>query len=71
MGWVSEGKDIQVNQQCCLSYSIKPFKDEIICDVAPLDVCDVLLGQPYMSQRHGEYESRLHSVIIKLGEKKY
>ena len=52
-------------------YSIKPFKDEIICDVAPLDVCDVLLGQPYMYQRHGVYESRPHSVTIKLGEKKY
>ena len=71
MGWVSEGKDIQVNQQCRLSYSIKPLKDEIICDVAPLDVCDVLLGQPYIYQRHGVYESRPCSVTTKLGEKRY
>ena len=71
MGWVSEGKDIQVNQQCRLSYSVKPFKDEIIYDVAPLDVCDLLLGQPYMYQRYGVYESRPRSVTIKLGENRY
>lgn len=71
MGWVNEGQDIQINQQCRLPYSIKPFKDEVICDVAPLDVCDVLLGQPYMYQRHGVYESRPRSVTIKLGEKRY
>lgn len=71
MGWTSQGRDIQVHQQFRLSYSIKPFKDEVICDVAPLDVCDVLLGQPYMYQRHGVYESRPRSVTIRLREQKY
>ena len=58
MGWVSQGRDIQVNKQCHLSYSIKPFKDEVICDVAPLDDCDILLVKLYMYQCHGVYESR-------------
>ena len=44
MGWVSQGKDIKVNKQCHLSYSLKPFKDDVIYDVASLDVCDILLG---------------------------
>jgi hypothetical protein len=34
---------------------------------APLDVCDVLLGHPYMWKRHAIYESRPRSVIITLG----
>ena len=71
MGWVSQGKDIQVNKQCHLSYFIKPFKDEVICDVAPIDVCDIMLWQPYMYQHHGVYESRPQSVTIKLGRKKH
>jgi hypothetical protein len=33
----------------------------------PLDVCDVLLGQPYMWKHHAIYESRPRSVIITLG----
>jgi hypothetical protein len=38
-----------------------------LCDVSPLDVCDVLLGQPYMWKRHAVYESRPCSVIVILG----
>jgi hypothetical protein len=56
--WLRQGRDLRVSQQCQLSYDIQPFKDEVLCDVAPLDVCDVLLGQPYMWRRHVVYESR-------------
>jgi hypothetical protein len=44
IGWLSQGWDIHVNQQRRLQYDIKPFKDEVLCDVAPLEVCDVSLG---------------------------
>jgi hypothetical protein len=63
----SQGRDLHVSQQCRLSYGIQPFKDEVLCDVSPLDVCDVLLGQPYMWRRHVVYESRPRSVIVTLG----
>jgi hypothetical protein len=67
IGWLRQGRDLRVSQQCRLSYGIQPFKDEVLCDVAPLDVCDVLLGQPYMWKHHAIYESRPRSVIITLG----
>jgi hypothetical protein len=54
-----------------LSYDINPFKDEVLCDVSPLEVCDVLLGQPYLWKRHVVYESRPRSVIITLNKKLY
>jgi hypothetical protein len=67
IGWLRQGRDLCVSQQCRLSYNIQPFKDEVLCDVSPLDVCDVLLGQPYMWKRHVVYESRPRSVIVSLG----
>jgi hypothetical protein len=54
-----------------MSYNIKPFKDEVLCDVVPLEVCDVLLGQPYLWKHHVVYESRPGSVIITLNIKLY
>jgi hypothetical protein len=45
--------------------------DEVLCDVAPLDVSDVLLGQPYLWKQHVVYESRPRVVIITLGNKLY
>jgi hypothetical protein len=70
-GGLRQGQDLHVNQQCHRSYSIKPFKDEVVCDVAPLEVCDVLLGQPYMWRRHVVYESRRRSIIVTLGGQLY
>jgi hypothetical protein len=67
IGWLRQGRDLRVNQQCRLSYIIQPFKDEVLCDVSPLDVCDVLLGQPYMWRCHASFESRPCSVIVTLG----
>jgi hypothetical protein len=58
---------ISVSANSVLSYGIQPFKDEVVCDVSPLDVCDVVLGQPYMWKHHVVYESRPRSVIITLG----
>jgi hypothetical protein len=71
IGWLRQGSDLCVIQQCRLSYSTKPFKDEVLCDVSPLEVCDVLLGQPYLWKRHVVYESRPRSVIITLNGKLY
>jgi hypothetical protein len=51
-------------------YDIKPFKYKVLCDIYPLEVCD-LLGQPYLWKRHDVYESRTYSVIINLGRKLY
>ena len=69
--WLSQGRDICVSQQCRLPYNIKPFKDEVMCDVSPLDVFDVLLGHPYMWKHHSMYEYKPHSVIVTLGKQLY
>jgi len=71
IGWLRKGSDLRVSQQCRLPYGIKPFKDEVLCDVAPLEVSDVLLGQPYLWKHHAVYESRPRSVIISLNRKLY
>ena len=48
IGWLSQGHDIRVSQQYHLPYKINPFNDEVLYDISPLEVCDVLLGPPYM-----------------------
>ena len=67
----SQGWDLYVSEQCHLPYSINPFTEEVFCNIAPLYVCDVLLGQAYLWKRHDMYESRPHVVIITLGNKLY
>jgi hypothetical protein len=71
ISWLHQGRDLCVSQQCHLPYDIKPFKDEVLCDISPLEVCDVLLGQPYLWKCYVVYDSRPQSVIITLGRKLY
>jgi hypothetical protein len=71
IGWLRQGRDLHVNQQCCLPYGIKTFRDEVLCDISPLEVCYVLLGQLYLWKHHVVYESRPRSVIITLGRQLY
>jgi hypothetical protein len=71
IGWLHQGSNLRVSQQSRLSYDIKHFKDEVLCDVSPLEVFDVLLGKIYLWKRHVVYESRPHSVIITLNRKLY
>ena len=71
ISWLGQGWGIHVTQQCLLPYGIKPFKYDVLCDVTPLEVCDVLLGQPYMWNRHVVYESQPHSVIVTSGGQLY
>jgi hypothetical protein len=67
--WLRQGSDLCIIQQCRFPYDINPFKDEVLCDVTPLEVCDVILGKPYLWKHHFVYEPRPRSVIITLDRK--
>jgi hypothetical protein len=54
-----------------MSYDIKPFNDEVLFDVSPLELCDVILVQPYLWKHHVVYDYRPRSVIITLNRKLY
>ena len=71
INWLSQVRDLCINQQCRLPYDIKPFKDKVLCDIAPVEVFDVLLGQPYLWKHYVVYEFRPRNVIITLGRQLY
>ena len=46
--WLNKGGEIQVNRQCLIAFSIgKNYKDEVFCDVVPMDAYHLLLGKPW------------------------
>jgi hypothetical protein len=71
IGWICQGSDLHVSQECRLFYDSNPFKDEVLCDVASLKVFNDILGQHYLWKCHVVYESRPHSVITTLNMKLY
>jgi hypothetical protein len=71
IGYLRQGSDLCISQPCRLPYGINPFKYELLCDVPPLEVCDVILVQPYLWKCHFVYYSRPCSLIITLDRQLY
>ncbi|KAK9227018.1 hypothetical protein WN943_012067 [Citrus x changshan-huyou] len=54
LSWLKKGNEIEVNTRCLISFSIgNKYKDEVWCDVVPMDACHLLLG------RHWQYDRRV------------
>jgi hypothetical protein len=58
IGWLCQGRDLCVSQQCRLSYGIQPFKDEVLCDVPHWMSVMFSWANHICGRRHVIYESR-------------
>jgi hypothetical protein len=47
VSWLQKGHQVMVSQQCKVEFKIEGYKDEIMCDVIPMDVCHYFLGIPW------------------------
>jgi hypothetical protein len=46
VSWLQKGHQVNVTKQCLVEIKIGGYKDEILCDVIPMDVFHLLLGRP-------------------------
>jgi len=45
--WLSEERELIVNKQVLIALSIGKYKDEVLCDVVPMEATHVLLRRPW------------------------
>jgi hypothetical protein len=53
-----------VSQQCKVEFKIRGYKDEILCDVIPMDFCHILLGRPWQFDRNVIHDGRKNSYTL-------
>ncbi|XP_074277507.1 uncharacterized protein LOC141601138 [Silene latifolia] len=69
--WLNKGSEVKVNKQCIVSYSIrKVYKDEVLCDVVPMDACHLLLGRPWEFDRNTTHQGKDNVYSFKHNGKK-
>jgi hypothetical protein len=55
--WLDRGHEIKVSKRGLLSFSIgKKYKDEVLCNVIPMDACHLLLGRPWQYDRRVQHD---------------
>ena len=48
LNWLNKGNTVKVNKHCLIQFSIgSNYKNEVLCDVVPTNVCHFLLGRPW------------------------
>ena len=50
--WLSAEGEIMVNKQVLINFAIAKYKDEVLCDVVPMEATHLLLGRPWQYDRH-------------------
>jgi hypothetical protein len=47
VSWLHNGHQVMVTKQCLVEFKIGGYRDEILCDVIPMDVCHIIFGRPW------------------------
>jgi hypothetical protein len=64
VSWLQKGHQVNVTKQCLVEFKIGGYKDEILCDVIPMDVCHLLLGRPWKYDRNVIHDGRMNTYTL-------
>ena len=45
--WLNDSRDMRVNKQVKLSFSLGNYKDEVMCDIVLMNTCHILFSRPW------------------------
>jgi hypothetical protein len=64
VSWLQKGHQVCVTRQCLVEFKMGEYRDKILCDVIPMDVCHVLLGRPWQFDRHVVHDGRMNTYTL-------
>lgn len=70
LGWIQKDVEMRITKQCTFKFAITDrCIDEVTCEVVPLDVCQVILGSPYLWDRDAiHYRRQCKYKFVKDGK---
>jgi hypothetical protein len=64
VSWLQKGHQVNVTKQCLVEFKIGGYKDEILCDFIPMDVCHLLLGRSLQYDRNVVHDGRKNTYTL-------
>ncbi|XP_071912330.1 uncharacterized protein [Coffea arabica] len=55
LSWLNDGGEVKVTKQALIAFSIGRYKDQVLCDVIPMQASHVLLGRPWEYDRQADH----------------
>jgi hypothetical protein len=64
VSWIQKGHQVNATKQCLFEFKIEGYKDKILCDVIPMDVCHLLLGILWKYERNVIHDGRKNMYTL-------
>jgi hypothetical protein len=64
VSWLQKGNQVKVTKQCLVEFKIGGYRDEILCDVIPMDLYHLLLGRPWKYDRNVVHDGRRNTYTL-------
>lgn len=69
--WLEDSNQTTVRRQCMVKFKVGEYEDERLCDVVPIDACQILLGRPWQSDRDTKHWGKENSYSVKHQGKRF
>ncbi|GKB80584.1 putative reverse transcriptase domain-containing protein [Tanacetum coccineum] len=64
--WLKKGNTVKISKRCLVQFSIgKSYKDEVWCEVIPMDAAHILLGRPWQFDRKTKHDGFQNTYSFK------
>jgi len=70
LSWLSEEGEIKVDKQVLINFSIGNYKDEVLCDLVPMEATHILLGRPWQFDRKAFHDGHANKFSFSFQGKK-
>jgi hypothetical protein len=64
VSWLQKGHQVTITKQCLVEFKIGGYKDKILCDSIPMDVCHLFLGRPWKYDKNGVHDGRKNTYTL-------
>jgi hypothetical protein len=71
VSWLQKVHQVIVTKQFLIEFKIGGYRDEILCDVIPMDVCHVLLGRPWQYEKNSIHDGRRNTYTLEKNGRTY
>jgi hypothetical protein len=61
---LQKGHQVTFTKQCLVEFKIGGYRDEILCDIIPMDVYHILLGRPWQYDKNVIHDGRKNTYTL-------
>ena len=69
--WINEDGELRVDKQVEIEFSIGNYKDNVLCDVVPMEACHILLGRPWQFDKKTSHNGLTNEISFIHKHKKF